>query len=158
MDVDDHVHAGGRQSITLSLRRPRRDGHDRHDHRQRRAAGGNVPITAGFTGAWYDPHQSGHGIFIEVLPNNQILAWWFTFTPDGTQTWFGNVGDDRRATRRRRSTRCRRRAVAGFRTSIRPTSRNPSWGTLTFTFTDCDHGRVDFDSTVAGLRHRDTWI
>jgi len=26
----------------------------------------------------------------------------------------------------------------------------PSWGTLTFSFTDCNHGRVDFDSTMPG--------
>jgi hypothetical protein len=25
---------------------------------------------------------------------------------------------------------------------------NNSWGTLTFTFTDCNHGRVDFTSTL----------
>jgi hypothetical protein len=24
------------------------------------------------------------------------------------------------------------------------------WGTLTFTFSDCDHGRVDWTGTVAG--------
>ena len=47
----------------------------------------------GFTGAWYDPQQSGHGLFLEVLTDNRILAWWFTFNPDGTQqSWFGNVG------------------------------------------------------------------
>ena len=31
--------------------------------------------------------------------------------------------------------------------------RNP-WGTLTFTFSDCNHGRVDFNSTIGGLRSR----
>src|SRR5262249_34264365 len=52
-----------------------------------------VPITSSFSGAWYDPAQSGHGILVEVLPNNQLLAYWFTFNPDGTQqAWFGNVG------------------------------------------------------------------
>jgi plastocyanin len=42
-------------------------------------------IGPGITGAWYDPQQSGHGLFLEVLPDNRLLAWWFAFSPDGTQ-------------------------------------------------------------------------
>lgn len=114
------------------------------------AAGGNVPITAGFTGAWYDPNQSGHGIFLEVLANNQILAWWFTFAPDGTQAWFGNVGAIDPATNTA--------SVAALKTqggqwipNFNPANvTQPVWGTLVFSFTDCDHGRVDFNSSVPG--------
>ena len=110
--------------------------------------GGNVPITSGFTGAWYDPSQSGHGLFLEVLPNNTLVAWWFTFTPDGTQqAWFGGTGTINGNT-----------AVldvvlttGGQWPSFDPSRivNNP-WGTLTFTFTDCTHGRVDFASTYPG--------
>jgi plastocyanin len=113
------------------------------------AAGGNVPITAGFTGAWYDPNQSGHGIFIEVLPGNQMLAWWFTFNPDGTQqSWFGNVGaiDGDTATINALQT-TGGRWIPNFDPG---NVTQPSWGTLVFTFTDCNHGRVDFTSTAAG--------
>jgi plastocyanin len=113
------------------------------------AAGGNVPITPGFTGAWYDPAQSGHGIFIEVLDGNQILAWWFTFNPEGTQqAWFGNVGAINGSTA----------TIAAVQTqggqwipNFNPANvTQPVWGTLTFTFTDCNHGRVDFASDVPG--------
>ncbi|MET0229837.1 MAG: plastocyanin/azurin family copper-binding protein [Rhodanobacteraceae bacterium] len=108
-----------------------------------------VPITSGFTGAWYDPAQSGHGLFLEVLEGNRMLAWWFTFNPEGTgQTWFGNVGtiDGDTAT------------VAAVQTeggrwipNFDPDNvTQPSWGTLTFHFTDCSHGEVDFVSTVPG--------
>jgi len=110
---------------------------------------GNVPITAGFTGAWYDPAQSGHGIFIEVLPGNQMLAWWFTFSPDGTQqAWFGNIGaiDGDTATIDAIQT-----AGGRWIPNFDPGNvTNPAWGRLVFTFTDCNHGRVDFTSTVAG--------
>jgi plastocyanin len=108
-----------------------------------------VPITQGFTGAWYDPAQSGHGLFVEVLPENRILAWWFTFTPDGTQqAWFGNVG-----------------TIAGDTATIDALKTEggrwipnfdpadvtqPAWGTLTLHFTDCNHGEVNFSSTVPG--------
>lgn len=110
---------------------------------------GNVPITPGFTGAWYDPNQSGHGIFLEVLPNNVLLAAWYTFNPDGTQqAWFTGLGTIANGT-----------AVVNadlttggqWIPNFNPTKivNNP-WGTLTFGFTDCNHGRVDFASTYPG--------
>lgn len=107
-----------------------------------------VPITQSFTGAWYDPTQSGHGLFVEVLPGNGILAWWFTFTPDGQQAWFGNLG-----------------TIAGDTATIEALKTEggrwipnfdpaniaqPGWGTLTLRFTDCNHGEVTFSSTVPG--------
>jgi plastocyanin len=115
------------------------------------AGGGTqfVPITRGFTGAWYDPAQSGHGLFLEVLEGNQILAWWFTFNPEGTeQTWFGNVGtiDGDTATVAALKTQGGR-WIPNFDSSQ---VTQPSWGTLTFHFTDCSHGEVDFASTMPG--------
>jgi plastocyanin len=108
--------------------------------------GGNpahVPITSGFTGAWYDPAQAGHGIFLEVLNGNQLLAWWFTFTPDGTQqAWFGNIGpiDGDTATVDALQTQGGR-WIPNFDPG---NVTQPSWGTLTFQFTDCNHGEVTF--------------
>ena len=108
----------------------------------------NIAIGPGITGAWYDPNQSGHGLSLEVLPNNVMLAYWFTFAPDGQQAWFGGTGPITGTT-----------AVV---TTALPTGgrwipnfdpnqivRNP-WGTLTFTFSDCNHGRVDFSSSIGG--------
>jgi len=106
-----------------------------------------VPITSGFTGAWYDPDQSGHGLLVEVLPNNTLLAYWFAFTPDGSQqAWFGGTGPI-----------LGNQAIvyAGQGTGGRwIPDFDPAdyalhaWGTLTFTFSDCDHGRVDFASDI----------
>ena len=71
------------------------------------------------------------------------MAYWFAFTPDGTQqAWFGGVGtivgnEAIIYTDRGRGGR--------WIPSFDPTlfALDP-WGTLTFTFTDCNHGRVDF--------------
>jgi plastocyanin len=113
------------------------------------AAPAAVNIGPGFTGAWYDPPQSGHGLFLEVLPGGRLLAWWFAFGPDGTQSWFGGVGTYAGN-------------VATITQVIQTTGGkwipnfDPSklvqipWGTLTFTFTDCNSGRVDFNSPVPG--------
>ena len=105
-------------------------------------------IVPGFTGSWYDPSQSGHGLFVEVLPDNRMFAGWFTFHPAGTeQAWFVGVG-----------------TYSGNTATITPVSLpsggrwipnfNPNqivnnfWGTLAFTFTDCNQGKVDFNSVL----------
>ena len=106
-------------------------------------------IGPGITGAWYDPAQSGHGLFIEVLTGNRFYASWFAFNPAGTeQSWFTGVG-----------TYSGNTAIVA--SVVMPTGArwipnfdpgqivNNAWGTLSFTFTDCNHGRVDF-SSVAG--------
>jgi len=111
------------------------------------------PISGGFSGNWYDPstNQGGHGVQIEILPGNGMLAIWFVFTPDGAgQTWLYAQGA----------------YIAGSSTVTLPTflslgARFPpnfqhaddhitQWGTLTFTFTDCDNGTMDWTSTAAG--------
>ncbi len=109
-----------------------------------------VNIGPGFTGAWFDPAQSGHGLFLEVLQNNALLAWWFTFNPAGTeQSWFGGVGNysGNTAVITQVTQTTGGRWIPNF---------DPSklvqipWGTFTFTFTDCNHGKVDFTSPVPG--------
>ena len=108
-----------------------------------------ITIGAGFTGAWYDPQQSGHGLFLEVLPADKLLAWWFTFTPDGTQqSWFGGVGtiSGNTATVPVALT-TGGRWIPNF--DMTKVVNNP-WGTLSFIFTDCSNGRVDFTSTYPG--------
>jgi len=108
-----------------------------------------VDIGPGFTGAWYDPQQSGHGLFLEVLPQNKLLAFWFTFNPEGTQqSWFGGVGSysgDTATVPVALTTGGR--WIPNFDAS--KVVNNP-WGTLTFTFSDCNSGRVDFASTYPG--------
>jgi hypothetical protein len=108
-----------------------------------------VDIGPGFTGAWFDPQQSGHGLFLEVLPDKQLLAFWFTFTPDGTeQSWFGGVGPYSGNTA---SVPVALTTGGRWIPNFDPSKRvDHPWGRLAFTFTDCDHGRVDFTSTYPG--------
>jgi streptogramin lyase len=107
----------------------------------------STPISSAFSGAWFDPSQSGHGLFVEVLPDSRFLAWWFTFAPEGGQAWFGGVGTYSGSV----ATITQVAITTGgrFIPNFNPTSiTNTLWGTLTFTFDDCNHGRVDFDSVV----------
>ena len=108
-----------------------------------------VDIGPGFTGAWYDPQQSGHGLFLEVLPQSKLLAFWFTFNPEGTQqSWFGGVGSyagDTATVPVALTTGGR--WIPNFDASKVVSN---AWGTLTFTFSDCNSGRVEFASTYPG--------
>jgi N-acetylneuraminic acid mutarotase len=107
----------------------------------------SVTVDASFTGSWFDPAQSGHGLMVEVLPDNRFLALWFAFNPDGKQqSWFGGVGTYSGNTAT--ITDVALPTGGSWIPNFDPAKivRNP-WGTLKFTFSDCDHGRVDFVST-----------
>jgi plastocyanin len=111
----------------------------------------SITIGPGFTGAWYDPNQTGHGLFIEVLKNNSLLAWWFTFSPDGAQSWFGGVGTYSGNTAVIDQGSVNQTLGGKWIPNFDPTKTTQvAWGKLTFTFTDCNSGRVDFTSTVPG--------
>ena len=102
----------------------------------------SVAITSALSGAWYDPAQSGQGLMVEVLPGNQLLAYWFAFTPDGQQAWFGGVGPilgDEAVVYAQQGQGGR--WVPNFDPASYASLR---WGTLGFRFSDCNHGRVYF--------------
>jgi len=107
----------------------------------------NGSIGPGFTGSWFDPAQSGHGLMLEVLPGNRLLAFWFSFNPEGNQqVWFGGVGtySGNTANISGVSLPSGGRWLPNF--DATKIVVNP-WGTLSFTFADCNHGKVDFAST-----------
>jgi plastocyanin len=109
---------------------------------------GEFNIGAGITGAWFDPAQGGHGLLLQVLPENRFLAAWLTFSPTGEQAWFMGVGTHagNTATVTAVDQPSGGRWVPNFdptRIVLTP------WGTLTFTFTDCNNGRVDFNSRTS---------
>jgi hypothetical protein len=107
-------------------------------------------IGAGITGNWFDPAADGHGFSIEILPDNRMLADWYVYAPNGGPVWIVATGTITGNTA----------VLQGFQkigTGGRfPPSFDPSnlqnlfWGTLVFTFTDCNHGQVSWQPVVAG--------
>jgi len=107
-----------------------------------------APIGPGTTGAWFDPEQSGHGLFVETLADNRMLAWWFSFDADGNQAWFGGVGtyDGNLATIDFTQT-----SGGRFIPNFDPAQVvNTPWGTVTLRFSGCDQGLLEFVSAVPG--------
>lgn len=47
----------------------------------------------GLSGAWFDPSQDGQGWMIEVLSDEALLIFWFTYDQNGNQAWMLGVGE-----------------------------------------------------------------
>ncbi len=110
-----------------------------------------LPIGGYLSGNWYDPAQNGSGFQIEVASGGVMVAIWFVFEPSGgAPTWIFAEGsyDPAASSVTLPATTF---AGAAFPPSFRPAdvTRTP-WGTLTFSFTDCNHGTVSWTSTVPG--------
>jgi hypothetical protein len=110
---------------------------------------GTVPITSGFTGNWFDADESGHGFSIEVLPDNQMLVQWFVFAPNGGQSWIVATGP---ITGNIAVLQGWQPVGSGgrFPPNFDPSQiRGEPWGTITFTFNDCNGGTVSWQPTAA---------
>ena len=114
--------------------------------------GTSIAIGPGITGTWFDPNQDGQGFVIEVLPGRplQLLASWFVFAPEGGQSWIiasGPIAGTRAVLQANR--------IVGNGGNFPPNFdaanvHQEPWGTLTFTFVDCNHGHVDWVATAPG--------
>jgi len=107
-------------------------------------------ITSGITGSWYNTAQSGHGFNIEVLPGNVFLVYWYLFDNSGNNFWLGGTSNG--AVSGNSATVNLTQTTGGTYPPLDPTKimRSP-WGTLTFTFTDCNNGTVAWTPSVAGF-------
>jgi plastocyanin len=111
-------------------------------------------INGGISGNWFDPtaNQGGHGFQIEVLPNNGMLAIWFVFNPAGTaQNWIYSQGsyDPTSNTTTLPAFLEQGGTFPPHFDSSKLTA--PAWGSLQFTFTDCNNGTVNWKSNATSL-------
>jgi hypothetical protein len=105
-----------------------------------------LSITAGISGSWFNPERDGEGFLLEVLDENRLAAYWFTYDFFGNQQWLVGVGeiDGDRAIVPVRVTE-----GGIFGPLFDPnTVQRISWGTLEFSFTSCDRGIVNYRSTL----------
>ena len=50
-------------------------------------------VEALLAGSWFDPSHSGEGYTLEVLVDDRVLVFWFTFDPAGARRWFIGIGE-----------------------------------------------------------------
>ncbi|MBB5206898.1 hypothetical protein [Chiayiivirga flava] len=111
-------------------------------------------ITREFSSVWFDPAKSGHGLGLEVIEGaggKELLAYWFTYDAQGRQMWvFGTApiaGDTVRMTAYVTS-------GGRFDGAFSPSSvRSSAWGTLEFSFADCDTGTLRYTPNDPAAPH-----
>jgi len=116
------------------------------------SAGGAFQITPSITGNWFDKDQSGHGLAVEVLPNNGFLAEWFVYapSPQGGQAWIFAQGTYSGAT----ATLTAAQDVGAG--ALFPPNFDPNaihqqiWGTINLTFSNSNTGQLHYSSVIPG--------
>ena len=111
----------------------------------RPSLGAAFSIGPGISGNWYDPAQNGHGLQLEILPNQLASAFWFTFDNAGNPAWINAAGS---ITGNRIVMSAGRVLNGRFPPNFDSSGveRRP-WGTLTVEFSDCDRGSVSWTSS-----------
>lgn len=49
-------------------------------------------IRADFSGSWFNPQQSGHGLMVEVLDRQRAVIAWYSYDANGAPLWLHGVG------------------------------------------------------------------
>ena len=114
-------------------------------------------IQAGHSGNWHAPGQSGHGIFAEVLDDNQassgkrLLIAWFAYF-EGRQVWILASGE----IIRKDGQELAQMTAWIYQGNDFPPDYDPSktteipWGEITMYFTGCSHAVLNWVSVDAG--------
>jgi hypothetical protein len=103
-------------------------------------------ISPAMSGSWYDPAQSGQGFNFEVISATQLVAYFYTFDPEGNNIFLSGVGTIGGA-----SAVVPLSSVTG---GFFPPKLDPSkivrtdWGTLTVSFSDCSSGTATWVPSV----------
>ena len=102
---------------------------------------------SGYSGSWFDPLHDGEGWVIQVLNNNRILITWYTYDGLGQQMWLTGVGDLVNG-----SVHIEEMLISNggvFGPAFNPDDVELSvWGSLTFTFTDCQNAVASYESII----------
>jgi hypothetical protein len=107
-------------------------------------------LTARLSGSWYNPDEDGHGLTIEILDAETVVAYWFTFDAFGDPAWIaasGNHAGDGLA------------ELEGWFTEggMFPPSFDPelveavSWGSLEIEFHSCSEATLRWEATASGF-------
>jgi len=108
-----------------------------------------LPEAALLNGSWYDPTHSGEGYLVEVLEDNRVVVYWFSFDTEGKRRWFfdaGRVIDGKLVFDNMRTTSG---GIFGPDFDPETVDRLP-WGSLELDL-DCDGGTAAYNSTEEGF-------
>jgi hypothetical protein len=102
-----------------------------------------------FSGSWFDPAHDGEGFVVEILRNNQVVVYWFSFGPDGARRWYFGIGEIVDGTLVVEKMLTTAGGVFGDDFDPAEVELLP-WGNLRLSL-DCDGGTAEYASTEAGF-------
>ena len=106
--------------------------------------GGNqIEVDSSFSGAWYDLTHDGEGFLLEILADNEVVIYWFTYDTSGNQAWIQGFGDINGNTISITKAIIPTGGIFGPDFDPDNVVRTP-WGSLTFIFNDCNTGVVSY--------------
>ncbi len=105
--------------------------------------------TAGLSGSWFNSLRSGEGWIVQMLDNDRVAVFWFTYSPQGEQAWVVGTGDLVDRTVQINDAQLTRGAAFGSDFRATDVERVP-FGTFSLSFNNCDSGSVSYESTVSG--------
>ncbi|MBX3712086.1 MAG: S8 family peptidase [Lysobacter sp.] len=116
----------------------------------------NLPLRAGFSGAWYQPETSGQGFFVDVdAQGGFVFAGWYTFDVNGQaggsaqqQRWYTAQSPYTQGETSKTLTVYRN---TGGNFDDTPTTQSVAIGSATISFQSCTAGKFDYQVTVDGL-------
>jgi|GEM_PF-3241512 len=88
------------------------------------------------SGLWFNTDQSGHGLSLDVLDNNLMVVYWYTFDNEGNQMWLAGIGSYENG--------LAELDVSITENGVFPPSfnaddiTNTNWGKFELQFTDCN--------------------
>lgn len=100
-------------------------------------------LAPGMSAAWFDPSHNGEGFQIEMLTDDRVVMYWFTYDKQGEQDWYIAVGEKKG----RRILFPELMQVSGgeFGDGFDPALVTHSIvGTAAFTWTGCGEGFMDW--------------
>jgi hypothetical protein len=103
-------------------------------------------LPPGLSGSWYNPAQPGHGLTVEVLDQERVLAGWYVFDPAGKPVNLYLEGEIQGATVRSKAYVARGMRFGSFNPSEH---RVQHWGTVTVVFTSCDSATLTWNANGA---------
>lgn len=117
-------------------------------------------IQAGFSGSWFEPENSGHGLTVQVLDGtsptapDRLYAIWNVYDNQGNQAWVFGVGeiDGNESTLDAFITE--NGAFPPLFSADQPDVR--PWGSMTLSFDSCTSGELQYSSDFAGFNASDT--
>ena len=106
------------------------------------------PLPPGVSGAWFDPNRSGEGFLLQVQGDGRVFVIWFTYDDQGNQYWI--TGQATSVTGNGFTAELKATRGTNFGVNFDPEAvQRFDWGTVEFTFTDCDNVQIAYESTVA---------